>query len=154
MMRARAISQAGLALIRRFEGFVPHIYADAAGIATIGYGHALHMGEEARYAAGISHKQAETLLRADAALAARAVAHFITTPLTQAQCDALCSFTFNVGAGALERSTLRRVINRGDHENAPHEFMRWVWAGGKRLPGLITRRKAEAALYYKGEISG
>ena len=61
--------------------------------------------------------------------------------------DALGSFAFNLGAGAPWRSTLRRKVNREEHDAVPAEFRRWVWAGGRKLKGLIRRRKAEAALY-------
>ena len=56
----------------------------------------------------------------------------------------------NLGAGALQRSTFRRKISREDLDDMPHEFRRWVWAGGRRLKGLIRRRKAEVALYAGG----
>ena len=65
----------------------------------------------------------------------------------RARGDALCSFAFNLGAGALQRSTLRRKVNREEHAAVPHEFRRWVWAGGRKLKGLIRRREAEAVLY-------
>ncbi|WP_220473985.1 lysozyme [Klebsiella pneumoniae] len=61
--------------------------------------------------------------------------------------DALVSFTFNLGAGALQRSTLRRKVNRGEHQAVPADLMKWVWAAGKRLPGLIRRRQAEGDAY-------
>ena len=80
-------------------------------------------------------------------IAERAVLRLIPVPLTDGQFDALGSFTFNLGGGALQRSTLRRVVNRGDHEDVPQQFMRWVWANGHKLNGLIKRRADEAALY-------
>ncbi|MFM5394388.1 lysozyme [Aeromonas veronii] len=61
--------------------------------------------------------------------------------------DALVSFTFNLGAGALQRSTLRLKANRGEHESVPAELMKWAWAAGKKLPGLVRRRQAEGACY-------
>ena len=61
--------------------------------------------------------------------------------------DALVSFAFNLGAGALQRSTLRRKVNREEHAAVPAEFRRWIWAGGRRLKGLVRRREAEAVLY-------
>lgn len=63
------------------------------------------------------------------------------------QGDALVSFTFNLGSGALQRSTLRRKLNRQEYRLAAKEFSRWVWAGGKKLKGLIRRRQAEAELF-------
>ena len=67
--------------------------------------------------------------------------------LKQEQFDALVSFTFNVGAAALQRSTLRQKINRQEHEYVPKELMRWVYAGGNIMPGLVRRRMAELDLY-------
>jgi lysozyme len=71
----------------------------------------------------------------------------ITVPLTDGQVDALVSFTYNLGGGALQRSTLRRKINRKEHAEVPEQFMRWVWADGRKLKGLIRRREAEVMLY-------
>ena len=71
----------------------------------------------------------------------------IRVPLEDSRFDALGSFTFNLGAGALQRSTLRRKVNRQEHAAVPAEFGRWVWAGGRRLKGLVRRREAEAVLY-------
>ena len=56
-------------------------------------------------------------------------------------------FTFNLGSGALQRSTLRRKVNREEHDDVPAQFKRWVWAGGKRLKGLVRRRSEEAITY-------
>jgi lysozyme len=67
--------------------------------------------------------------------------------LAQCRFDALVSFTFNFGAGNLQASRLRRAVNRGEHERAPGELARWVYGGGRRLAGLVRRRKAEAVLY-------
>ena len=83
-------------------------------------------------------------------MAERAVLRLITVPLSDGQFDALVSFTFNLGSGALQRSTLRRKVNRQEYEDAALEFGKWVWAGGRRLKGLINRRKAEAALFLSG----
>ena len=66
---------------------------------------------------------------------------------------ALGSFAFNLGAGALQRSTLRRKVNREEHDAVPVEFRRWVWAGGRNLKGLIRRREAEAELYERCRFS-
>ncbi|WP_210414132.1 lysozyme [Luteithermobacter gelatinilyticus] len=70
--------------------------------------------------------------------------------LTDGQFDALVSFTFNLGAGALQRSTLQRKVNRNEHDEVPTEFMRWVWAGDRKLSSLIKRRAAEFILYSGG----
>ena len=87
------------------------------------------------------------MLQVDVGVAERAVLRLITVPLTDAQFDALVSFTFNLGAGALQRSSLRRKVNREEHADVPAEFMKWVWAGGRKLKGLVSRRAAEAAMY-------
>ncbi|WP_353936171.1 lysozyme [uncultured Herbaspirillum sp.] len=67
--------------------------------------------------------------------------------MTDGQLDALVSFTVNAGAGALQRSSLRRKANRGEQESVPAELLKWVWAAGERIPGLVRRRKAEALAY-------
>jgi lysozyme len=141
-------SDIGLALIQRFEGFSPTPYLCPAGIRTIGYGHVIQPWEKAALRV-VDEDAASLLLRADVADAERAVHRFIAASLSQSQFDALVSFTFNLGAGALQRSTLRRVINRGEHDAVPRELMRWVWAGGRKLTGLARRRAAEAALYQE-----
>jgi lysozyme len=103
--------------------------------------------EREHFSGGITPEQAEALLRQDVQTAEQAVLRLITVPLTDGQFDALVSFTFNLGAGALQRSTLRRKVNRGDHAAVPAEFRKWVWAGGRKLQGLVRRRKAETKLY-------
>lgn len=143
----RHVSQQGLALIKRFEGFSPKIYLDAAGLPTIGYGHLLRPGEAEMFARGISEEAGIALLIKDVQKAEQAVLRLVHVPLSEGQFDALVSFTFNLGSGALQRSTLRRKVNREEHADVPQEFMRWVWAGGRKLRGLIRRREAEAGLY-------
>lgn len=143
----RHITQDGLNLIKRFEGFEPEIYLDAAGLPTIGYGHLLRPGEAEMFRNGISEEAGVALLIKDVLVAERAVLRLIRVPLTNGQFDALVSFAFNLGSGALQRSTLRRKVNREEHEDVPAEFMRWVWAGGRKLRGLTRRREAEAKSY-------
>ena len=143
----RHITQAGIDLIKQFEGFSPTVYICPAGYPTIGYGHVVKPDERQQFASGITPEQAEALLRQDVQSAERAVLRLITVPLTDGQFDALVSFTFNLGAGALQRSTLRRKVNRGDHAAMPAEFRKWVWAGGRKLEGLVRRRHSEAILY-------
>jgi lysozyme len=77
----------------------------------------------------------------------RAVDRLIKVPLTQGQYDSLVSFSFNLGSGALQSSTLRRKLNRSEYESAADEFPKWVFAGGRKLKGLIRRRYAERELY-------
>ena len=141
----RNITQNGLDLIKRFEGLSRIVYFCPAGYPTIGYGHVVKDDED--FSAGIDEAQAEELLRQDAQIAERAVLRLINVPLTDGQFDALVSFTYNLGGGALQRSTLRRKINREEHADVPEQFMRWVWAGGRKLKGLVRRREAEAIIY-------
>ncbi|MEC7547253.1 MAG: lysozyme [Pseudomonadota bacterium] len=61
----------------------------------------------------------------------------------------MVSFTFNLGSGAFQRSTLRRKVNRQAHAEVPEQLMRWVWAGGRKLNGLVKRRQVESSHYVK-----
>jgi len=143
----RHVTKDSLNLIKRFEGFSKTIYICPAGYPTIGYGHVVKEREMEQFKNGIAETQAKDLLRQDVQEAEKAVLRLITVPLTENQFDALVSFTFNLGAGALQRSTLRWKINREEHKAAPAEFVKWVWAGGEKSTGLLLRRKAEAILY-------
>lgn len=150
----RHVTEAGLNLIKRFEGFSPTIYLCPAGYPTIGYGHVVLAHQQEQFAAGIIQAEATELLRKDVGIAELAVLRLISVPLTDGQFDALVSFTFNLGAGALQRSTLRRKANRGEHDSVPAELMKWVWAAGKRLPGLVRRRSAERGAYLSALHAG
>ena len=151
----RHVSAAGENLVKTFEGLedgdleppVLQPYLCPAGEPTIGYGHLIRPGEADDFKHGIDQAIAEDLLRMDLEAAERAVLRLIDVPLEDGQFDALVDFTFNLGAGALQASTLRRVINRGDHGAAPAQFRRWVYAKGRRLAGLVRRRDAEATIY-------
>jgi GH24 family phage-related lysozyme (muramidase) len=143
----RHLTGAGLALIQRFESFSPTVYICPAGYPSVGYGHVVLDGESDRFAGGINEDEAEDLLRHDSGIAECAVLRLITVPLTDGQFDALVSFVFNVGAGGLQRSTLRRKVNLEEHSAVPAEFIKWVWAGGRKLKGLVRRREAEARMY-------
>ena len=95
----------------------------------------------------INEDQADYLLRRDVKKSEMAVLRHIRVPLEDGQFNSLCSFVFNLGSGALQSSTLRRKINRGDYIGAADEFPRWVFAGGRRLKGLIKRREHERAMF-------
>ena len=137
------ISKAGLDLIKQFEGLYLKAYRCPAGVPTIGYGHTagVAMGQT------ITQQQADDYLRRDVRQFERAVARLATVPLTQGQFDALVSFAFNLGEGALAQSTLLRLLNAGDYAGAAAQFDRWNKAGGRVLPGLVRRRAAERALF-------
>lgn len=142
-------SQQGIDLIKRFEGFKPEAYKDPVGVWTIGYGHT----RTACFGMSISENEAESLLRSDVEEAERAIARFVEVELSQNQFDALVSWVFNLGAGALSRSTMLKKINSSLHKEVPDQMRRWVYAGGQRLRGLELRREAEARL-YSGLIGG
>ena len=136
-------------MLKDFEGFEPKPYLDSAGFATIGYGFTYYpngtrVGMQDKK---ISQKHATEILGYILKNYEAAVLRNISVSLTDNQFSALVSFTYNLGPAALQRSTLRRVINRGEYEAAPEQFMRWVYAGGRKLRGLIRRRRAEANLF-------
>lgn len=143
----RDVSQAGIDLIKKFEGFSQTPYADPTGNLTIGYGHLIRPGETYYK---LSPEEGEELLREDVHDAVMAVKRLITAPLKQNQLDALVSFTFNVGSGALQRSQLRKHLNNKRYDLAAEEFLKWVYSRGQRLTGLYNRRKAERELFMKG----
>lgn len=138
-------SQKGIDLIKRFEGFSPTAYLCPAGVWTIGYGHTAGVSE----GDSVDEDTAEDFLREDLADAEGAVGKYVKVPLKQWQFDALVSFAFNLGAGNLYSSTLLKKVNRNPDDPAiRQEFGKWVHAGGRVLPGLVERRKAEADMYF------
>lgn len=140
-------TERGLALIRAFESFQAVPYLCPAGYWTIGYGHVIRPNETFT---SLGQDGAEALLAQDVARAERSVRRLIHVILSPGQWDALTSFTFNLGGGALQRSTLRAKVNREEHDDVPAEFLKWVWADGRKFAGLIRRRAAEAQLYQNG----
>jgi len=141
------ISESGLSIIKHFEGLRLQAYQCSAGVWTIGYGHTLNVfpGDD------ITTEEAERMLRDDIRDAEYAVVQYVTVPLTQHQFDALVSFVFNLGSSNFRLSTLLRKLNAGDYTSAAAELLRWVNAGGKKLPGLVRRREAEKALFETSE---
>lgn len=137
-----------LTLIEQSEGLRLKAYKDVAGHWTIGIGHLLTEGEDG---ADITKEQAYELLQGDLEQAMKQVTDLVTVPINDNQFSALVSFTFNLGQGALKRSTLLRKLNEGDYEGAAQEFSRWTKAGPKGMKvdqkGLIKRRYAEEILF-------
>src|SRR5690349_140019 len=125
---ARSINNAGLELIKSFEGLRLQAYRDTGGVLTIGYGHTAGVKGGDR----ITEAQATKFLLADLAEAEDAVSKFITVPLNDNQFAALVSFTFNVGREALRRSTLRKKLNAGDYAAVPGQLVLWVNDNGKK----------------------
>ena len=143
---SRRINQAGIDLIRHYEGCRLSAYLCPAGKWTIGVG---HTGPEVHQGQTITEEQAMALLHKDLAWAEAAVERLITVPLTDNQFAALVSFTFNVGAAALEKSTLRQHLNAGDYDAVPEQLMRWIRSKGKILNGLVARRQGEGELWRR-----
>lgn len=144
-------SNKGLALIKKYEGFYSKPYLDPIGIPTIGYGATYYpnkvkvtMKDES-----LSEKEASDLLAQMLNVYENQVALLVTKPINQNQFDALVSFTYNLGATNLGKSTLLKKINKNPNDpTIREEFVKWNRAGGKVLKGLTKRRKDEAVLYF------
>jgi len=146
------LSARGAHFIGTFEGWVPKPYNDAVGNATIGYGHLIHMGpltahDEAEWGT-ITVEHGIQLLQSDASVAEAAIGHYITRPLAQCEHDALTSFAYNLGGGALAGSVGQAVNAKQDPTSHLEQY---VHAGSQVLQGLVTRRKAEALLFTTGD---
>ena len=135
-----------LPLIRRWEGLRLSAYKCPAGVWTIGYG---TTGPEVNEGDRWTREACEDALYADCKALLRDVRACVKVPLTEAQKGALISFAYNLGIGALRKSTLLRKINASD-PTAAREFDKWVYAGGRKLAGLIKRRADERALFEQG----
>lgn len=155
------LSQEGLDLIKSFEGWESRSYDDGVGYQTIGYGHKLTRREKrtgwietdygrVNWREGITKEQGEEILLLDVKDAEHGVSNHVNVRLKQCEYDALVSWTFNLGSGALNSSTMLERLNNRDYESVPSEMKRWVYAGGNKLAGLVRRRKAEALL-FQGE---
>ena len=141
----RKINQAGIDLIKKFEGLKLKAYLCPANVWTVGYG---STGEHVSPSTVLPNEAAaHILLLRDLVRFERAVQQSVIVPLTDNQFAALVSFTINLGEGALRRSSLLRLLNSGDYNAVPTELMKWVRAGGKVLQGLVNRRQAEADLW-------
>jgi lysozyme len=154
------ISLKAIELIKHHEGVRLRPYRCPAKLHTIGVGHVLYpeqgkMKIEERDGFALkdadsrtfSMEEVNAILKSDLARFERGVVQFCPVPLTQGQYDALISFSFNVGLGTLQRSTLRQKVLRGDMEGASDELLKYCKAGGKILKGLENRRKDERALF-------
>jgi lysozyme len=142
-------SSFGIAMIEAFEGFFPKPYHCPAGVLTQGYGHTKAAGGEP-IGGEWSRAKARDVLADD--LARRyepGVLKLLKRKPSQGQFDAMVSFAFNCGEGALAKSSILKHFNRGNDDQAAAAFGMWVKAGGKTLPGLVRRRGAEA-LAYRG----
>lgn len=147
------LPKAAIDLAKQFEGFhrVPkfdperraHPYICPAGYWTIGYGHLCDQKHPP-----ITEAEAEVYLSRDLITAINATLHYCPVLATESEgrLAAIVDFTFNLGGGRLQTSTLRRRINQRDWASAAQELRRWVYGGGKVLTGLVSRREAETHL--------
>ena len=136
-------------IIKHFEGFSPVFYRCPSGWITFGFGSLQSTYPDVKLP--VTREQAEEYLLKDMRKFERGIRRLITVPLSENQLAALISFTYNLGLGALQRSTLRMKLNRGDYEGAADEFLKWDKArvGGvmRALPGLTRRRVAERNMF-------
>jgi len=140
------ISDNGISVIKEFEGFAGKAYKCPAGKITIGWG---HTAPELTMSDTVTKARAEEILKSDLKWAEDAVNKGVKVPLTQNQFDALVCLVFNIGAGAFAKSTLLKVLNKGDYDAVPTQIARWNKVNGKPSAGLTRRRAAEADLWLK-----
>ncbi len=158
MKKIRKISDAGIDLIKKLEGFSRFVYEDQGGYPTIGIGHLLTRtenmtgkiyinGEPVYYHKGLTDQQCIALLIQDLAVPVNAVNEAVIVPLNQNQFDALASFVFNIGCGNFKRSNLLRVLNSGNYEEVHEQMRLWCYVKEKVSKGLQKRREEEIKLW-------
>ena len=139
-------------LIKKFEGFRSEAYQDSVGIWTVGYGSTMWPdGKKVQPGQRMTIQEAEAVMTWELTRKGKEILSGLpTTIINQNQYDALISFAYNLGVGALLKSTLFKKLKVNPNDPSIRaEFMRWVNAGGKKLTGLVRRREAEANLYFK-----
>ncbi|MEO5712151.1 MAG: lysozyme [Luteolibacter sp.] len=143
----RDISADGVAIIQEFEGLFLNAYQDGGGVWTIGWGHTGLKHQDGTVYKGrkITIQQAKDLFSYDMDFFEGRVQKFITIDLNDDEFAALVSFDFNTGA--LGDSTLRRYLNAGNRLAAADQFLRYEYDNGKKVPGLLRRRKSERNLF-------
>ena len=142
------MSAAGLAIVKEFEGLRLKAYKCPAAVWTIGYGHTSAAGAPiVNPDLVITKDEAEEVLERDMEQYEEGVRKYVKVDLTQGQFDALVDFAYNAGVGALQKSTLLKKVNAEKFDEVPAEFMKWTKGGGKELPGLVRRRRAEVKLW-------
>lgn len=148
----RKVNKAGIDLIKSFEGLFLKPYLDPIKIPTIGYGTIQYENgtKVSMKDPAISEERATELLQHEVDKKAAAVESMCKVPLNDNEFAALSSFSYNVGSGALQGSTLMKLLNAGtDRVAVADQFLRWDKAGGKQLPGLTRRRQAERSLFLQ-----
>jgi lysozyme len=145
------VSKECLKMLAHHEGVRQKPYKCPAGLWTVGVGHLIGDGKSLpdSWNKTFTLDEVYDILAKDVTRFERGVNKYITVPLRQNEFDALVSFSFNLGLGVLQRSTLRQALNRGDKETAIQSLLKYNKAGGKVLKGLDTRRKDEAALFRR-----
>lgn len=145
------VSDAGIELIKSFEGFRANAYPDPKSGGdpwTFGYGTTkFPSGRPVKKGDYVTPAQAEMYLREDVKKFASSVDALVTVPLKQCQYDALVSFVYNLGATNFRTSTLLKKLNAKDYKGAADEFLRWVSPGSSVEAGLRRRRTAERAMF-------
>ena len=154
------VSNKALEVIRHHEGVRTKPYQCPALLWTIGVGHVIDPNHARVPLAErkalpipdgwnrtITMGEVDDILKRDLANFERGVERYCPVPLTQGQFDALVSFSFNVGLGTLQRSTLRQKVLRGEMEGAAEELLKYTIGGGKVLKGLVNRRNDERAMF-------
>ena len=143
------VSDKCINMIKHHEGFRRKPYQDPIGLWTIGVGHLIEDGKKLpkEWNRELSDDEVDDLLYKDLKRFEAGIERLTKVSLTQGQFDALVSFSFNVGLGNFQSSTLRSKLNREDYKGAAEEFPKWRRAGGKILPGLVKRRVDERALF-------
>ena len=148
----RKINNAGIELIKSFEGLFLKPYLDSVGIATVGYGTIQYENgtKVSMNDKPITQERALELLQHEVEEKARNVERMVKVQLNDNEFAALVSFAYNVGWQALEKSTLLKLLNAGtDRVTVADQLLRWNKAGGKELAGLTRRRQAERSLFLQ-----
>lgn len=146
------LSDEGLRLIKSFEGYHTALpdggcsaYLCPAKVPTIGWG----CTEGVKLGMVWTKQQAEAALQKEVSKFEEGVARLVTAEINQNQFDALVSFAYNVGLGALQRSSVLKAVNTGNFAKVPAALAQWNKGGGKVLPGLVSRRQREGSLFMK-----
>jgi lysozyme len=153
-MKITKISNLGLELIKKYEGFKAKAYLCPAKVPTIGFGSTYYEdGTKVKLTdSPITQERATELLEALLVSYELSVDSYCVDTINQNQFDALCSFAYNCGVGNLKSSTLLKKVNKNPNDpTIKDEFLKWNKGGGKVLSGLTKRRIEEAQLYFNGK---
>lgn len=142
-------SENGIALIQKFEGIKTRPYRDCVGLWTVGIGTLIGDGKSLpdNWNRDFTISECHALLRKELTHIERGITKYISAPLNQNMFDAIVCFTYNLGLGCLQRSTLRQKLNRGDIQGCIKSWEKYNKAGGKVWKGLTRRREAEINLF-------